>query len=218
MRLINLMLLCAVIFQIFPYFAYPQAAGFNMSLTIFSPTCFDGTQNQNETGVDCGGPCAACSGGGTGGGSGGGRGKRGSIYIPPKEKNGTCFTKSYLSLKNNTIISNEIDITDFALYFAEIKLAEPAKNISLIICHVDVDTLPVKKNLSPYDYQFFNISYLNLDKEKIAYEKLYFRVPISWIEGWNASFEKFNLLNFNSHVWLEYETEFLSNDTEYYYF
>lgn len=28
---------------------------------IYSPaTCFDGKQNQNEEGVDCGGPCAAC--------------------------------------------------------------------------------------------------------------------------------------------------------------
>jgi hypothetical protein len=25
-----------------------------------APTCSDGIQNQNETGVDCGGPCAAC--------------------------------------------------------------------------------------------------------------------------------------------------------------
>jgi hypothetical protein len=24
------------------------------------PTCIDGKQNQNETGIDCGGPCAAC--------------------------------------------------------------------------------------------------------------------------------------------------------------
>lgn len=25
-----------------------------------APTCFDGKQNQNETGVDCGGPCSIC--------------------------------------------------------------------------------------------------------------------------------------------------------------
>lgn len=30
------------------------------------PTCFDGIQNQGETGVDCGGPCAPCGGGGGG--------------------------------------------------------------------------------------------------------------------------------------------------------
>ena len=24
------------------------------------PTCEDGIQNQNETGIDCGGPCPAC--------------------------------------------------------------------------------------------------------------------------------------------------------------
>jgi cysteine-rich repeat protein len=29
-----------------------------------TPTCTDGLQNQGETGVDCGGPCPACSGGG----------------------------------------------------------------------------------------------------------------------------------------------------------
>ena len=29
--------------------------------TVVTPTCFDGIQNQGETGVDCGGPCAACS-------------------------------------------------------------------------------------------------------------------------------------------------------------
>lgn len=28
-----------------------------------SPTCSDGVQNQGETGIDCGGPCAACGGG-----------------------------------------------------------------------------------------------------------------------------------------------------------
>lgn len=28
------------------------------------PTCSDGVQNQGETGVDCGGPCTACGGGG----------------------------------------------------------------------------------------------------------------------------------------------------------
>ena len=27
---------------------------------IIDPTCSDGTQNQNETGIDCGGPCDAC--------------------------------------------------------------------------------------------------------------------------------------------------------------
>jgi len=32
------------------YFALPKAA----------PTCFDGRQNQRETGVDCGGPCISC--------------------------------------------------------------------------------------------------------------------------------------------------------------
>src|SRR5689334_8843952 len=26
-----------------------------------TPTCNDGIQNQGETGVDCGGPCAACA-------------------------------------------------------------------------------------------------------------------------------------------------------------
>ena len=26
-----------------------------------APTCFDGIQNQGETGVDCGGPCSSCS-------------------------------------------------------------------------------------------------------------------------------------------------------------
>jgi beta-glucanase (GH16 family) len=31
-----------------------------------SATCSDGVQNQGETGVDCGGPCAACGGGGAG--------------------------------------------------------------------------------------------------------------------------------------------------------
>ncbi|MCA9497470.1 MAG: S8 family serine peptidase, partial [Nanoarchaeota archaeon] len=34
-----------------------------------TPTCSDGIQNQDETGVDCGGSCSACSGGGSGGGS-----------------------------------------------------------------------------------------------------------------------------------------------------
>jgi len=29
-----------------------------------APTCSDGIQNQGETGIDCGGPCAACSGSG----------------------------------------------------------------------------------------------------------------------------------------------------------
>jgi cysteine-rich repeat protein len=34
------------------------------SNTCISATCSDGVQNQSETGVDCGGPCAACGGGG----------------------------------------------------------------------------------------------------------------------------------------------------------
>jgi cysteine-rich repeat protein len=33
------------------------------SNTCVSATCSDGVQNQSETGVDCGGPCAACGGG-----------------------------------------------------------------------------------------------------------------------------------------------------------
>lgn len=28
---------------------------------VISPTCNDGIQNQGEEGVDCGGPCVACS-------------------------------------------------------------------------------------------------------------------------------------------------------------
>jgi hypothetical protein len=40
-----------------------------------TPTCLDGIQNQGETGVDCGGPCDACSTGS----SGGGGGSRGSL-------------------------------------------------------------------------------------------------------------------------------------------
>ncbi len=35
-----------------------------------SASCNDGIQNQGETGVDCGGPCAACGGGGVGPGGG----------------------------------------------------------------------------------------------------------------------------------------------------
>lgn len=38
----------------------------NCSGTPPVPTCSDGIQNQGETGVDCGGPCAPCSGGGSG--------------------------------------------------------------------------------------------------------------------------------------------------------
>ena len=30
-------------------------------LLIFSQACHDGKQNQGETAIDCGGPCAACS-------------------------------------------------------------------------------------------------------------------------------------------------------------
>ncbi len=47
------------------------------SISSFAPaTCSDGIQNQGESGVDCGGPCAACGGGGGGGGAGGsGRGR-----------------------------------------------------------------------------------------------------------------------------------------------
>ncbi len=34
--------------------------GLITSLVISKPTCFDGKQNQNEEGIDCGGPCEAC--------------------------------------------------------------------------------------------------------------------------------------------------------------
>ncbi|HEY0706603.1 MAG TPA: discoidin domain-containing protein, partial [Polyangia bacterium] len=33
----------------------------NASCAVASTTCFDGVQNQGETGVDCGGPCAVCA-------------------------------------------------------------------------------------------------------------------------------------------------------------
>ncbi len=41
--------------------------GFLLKLGEVSPTCTDGVQNQGETGVDCGGPCAACPSPCTGG-------------------------------------------------------------------------------------------------------------------------------------------------------
>ena len=44
-------------------------------------TCSDGVQNQGETGVDCGGPCSACS---SGGGSNGGGGSSGGASCTPK--------------------------------------------------------------------------------------------------------------------------------------
>ncbi len=52
------------------YFLSVQSASCNEWIPITiqgggnTPTCSDGIQNQGETGVDCGGPCAPCNGGG----------------------------------------------------------------------------------------------------------------------------------------------------------
>ena len=43
----------------FSIFAITAAALFGTTTT--TPTCSDGIQNQGETGIDCGGPCSACS-------------------------------------------------------------------------------------------------------------------------------------------------------------
>ncbi|MCA9460241.1 MAG: hypothetical protein KC550_06860, partial [Nanoarchaeota archaeon] len=52
-----------------------NVSGFSIYEVEETPTCSDGIQNQDETGVDCGGSCSACNvGGGGGGGSGGGGG------------------------------------------------------------------------------------------------------------------------------------------------
>jgi hypothetical protein len=61
---------------------FSSVGTFTLNITTPQPTCSDGIQNQGETGIDCGGPCAACptpvtttsssssSGNGGGGGSG----------------------------------------------------------------------------------------------------------------------------------------------------
>ena len=54
-----------------------NVTGFS-SYTTREASCADGVQNQGETGVDCGGPCSACSSGGSPGGGGGGGGGGGS--------------------------------------------------------------------------------------------------------------------------------------------
>jgi cysteine-rich repeat protein len=60
------------------------------SNTCISATCSDGAQNQGETGVDCGGPCAACGGGG------------GAQLTITSSTSGAYQTAPALSYDNNT--------------------------------------------------------------------------------------------------------------------
>lgn len=43
-------------------FPAPNCTPFTININEVAPTCFDGLQNGSETGVDCGGPCPACTG------------------------------------------------------------------------------------------------------------------------------------------------------------
>jgi len=85
----------------FVYQAYGFSEDTNFSLDashsfcfVAVPTCTDGIQNQGETGVDCGGPCTACSvapvtGGGGSGGGGGGSGGTTPVVNTSNQTTGT---------------------------------------------------------------------------------------------------------------------------------
>jgi PGF-pre-PGF domain-containing protein len=54
------LLLVCVFFLLLLQNSYSQPFGMSMDLTLVDESCNDTVQNQNETGVDCGGVCPAC--------------------------------------------------------------------------------------------------------------------------------------------------------------
>ena len=70
-----------------------NVTGFSVYSSGESPTCSDGIQNGDETGVDCGGSCVACSSGGSSGGSTSVAGSSVQTYVANNEEMKTGYTQ-----------------------------------------------------------------------------------------------------------------------------
>lgn len=124
-----------------------------------APTCSDGVQNQGETGVDCGGPCAACS-----------------ADLPPANNpvnNGTPTTKSVSVAPAGQAITR-ISVTLKAL----------VSNPSLTA--VTKSAVPVAAPEGAI-YQYIEISKANFENSNIDNATIEFKVNASWILSNNIS-------------------------------
>ena len=197
-------------------YVYSQPVAFDASLTIAAaPTCFDGFQNQGETGVDCGGPCPACDDGDDGGGGGGGGGS--STPVVPPGIEGDTFSKYYFYVKANDTRTILLNVSDLAVYQLEIHFVNEVRNITIEIENKD-DDLPIKEpKVSDYDYQYFKISGINLNSDDIGYIKMWYKVSAKWVKKQKTSFSDFIMLNY-IFDWEQIDSEFTAYDDTYYYF
>ena len=160
---------------------YSQSVGFDASLEITAaPTCFDGFQNQGETGVDCGGPCPACPSPPPSNGGGGGGG--GASTAAPAGVEGDFFSKYYFYLKANETRTILINVSGLAVYQIEIHFLNEMRNITIEVENKDNDLPIFGQRVSNYNYQYFKISGINVNPEDIDYVKMWYRVSQDWVK------------------------------------
>jgi PGF-pre-PGF domain-containing protein len=209
-QIIFLVLLGLVLISV----GYSQSVGIGVSLTLTGESCYDGLQDQNETGIDCGGTCDACqvpAQQGNGRGSGGGSG--GTANAPQNQENE--FKKNYFFLKES--VSEKISRPDIAVSEIDIKLSESRNNVTLIITNLGDDIKIIKQNKSTLTYEYFKIEALNLKPDDIVQVNLEIKIPKIWVKEKNKSLEDFTLLAYRGE-WQDIETKYARQDGEYYYF
>ncbi|MBN2367912.1 PGF-pre-PGF domain-containing protein [Candidatus Woesearchaeota archaeon] len=217
MRKTDLLVMLLIIVSTIP-FVVSQSSDFNVSLSLIpTATCSDGIQNQGETGVDCGGPCAACQTSSSPGGSSSSGGSSGGAYNPNWNATPSYFSKKFFMIKANETIANDIEITNLSVYWFDLTTKNDVKNVTIDIRSYD-ENLPIyEQTISPYNYQYFKISASNVQLEDLSSIRIKFKISKEWIDNQSASFEGFSILNYGTE-WTETESEFIDEDAEYYYF
>ncbi len=199
---------------------HAQSVGFNISLNLVGQSCSDGIKNQNETGIDCGGPCPSCETcyDGIQNQDEEGVDCGGACEDCPEEDNyypdplwvrrrlaldDTCFNHEIVN--TGTLLS--VDHANLSVYQFGIKLREKMSFYISLCNHEEISPN------TTVNYGQFKISADQIAAGDIEEVSIWCRLPISI----NISDdEEFVLLNYQES-WVEVPTELLALDENYYY-
>ncbi|KKL83812.1 hypothetical protein LCGC14_1970980, partial [marine sediment metagenome] len=175
-----------------------------------TPACSDGVQNQDETGVDCGGSvCGACSGDVGGGGSGGGTTR---LSLPVNN-----YSLPQIVPVAATIIKDfdaEIGIKQI-----QIEVDSEAQDVKITVTRYDGKPAAVSIAKEGKVYQYLQIEATNL-ADKLSKITIQFRVEKSWITDNDLQKENVEVHRFeeSSEDWNKLLINYTEEDNDYHYY
>ncbi len=178
--------------------------------------CSDGVQNYDETGVDCGGSCAACSEGeGEGGGGGGGGGGGTPVVIAPS----IIETQSIdVVTPGSTAIVKDFD-PETGIKQIQIDVKTEVQDLSITVSKYDGRPIEVTKEKSGKVYRYLKIEVPNLG-DNLEKATVTIQVERSWVSDNGLERRDIAMFRFdeNSEKWGELKTNHTESDETYHYY